>query len=149
MKLSEQNAQYTRTGFYPPRTYLLIDDLYIDRMEGVKRTLCRPEKHPDPVLKPEFDWEGDCILPVHAFLYDEEENLFKLWYWTHDPKANRPELRFPYRRAYAVSEDAVHWERPNLGLVEWNGSRKNSFISVPEQAVQGNGNDPQVSDKSG
>ena len=34
MRPSEQKTQYTRTGFYPPRTYLLIDDLYIERKEG-------------------------------------------------------------------------------------------------------------------
>jgi hypothetical protein len=27
---------------------------------------------------------------------------------------------------YAVSEDGLHWEKPNLGLVEYNGSKENN-----------------------
>jgi len=31
---------------------------------------------------------------------------------------------------YAVSEDGIHWEKPNLGLIDYNGSRNNNLIGL-------------------
>jgi len=33
---------------------------------------------------------------------------------------------------YATSTDGTHWEKPNLGLVEYNGSKQNNIIEFPE-----------------
>src|SRR5438093_2676408 len=52
----------------------------------------------------------------------------RMWYQargTHDPKTNRQR-----RLCYAVSRDGVHWEKPNLGLVEYNGSTQNNIIDL-------------------
>jgi len=35
------------------------------------------------------------------------------------------------RICYATSRDGVHWERPNLGLVSYNGNRDNNLIDLP------------------
>ncbi|MAG37564.1 MAG: hypothetical protein CL878_15110 [Dehalococcoidia bacterium] len=37
-----------------------------------------------------------------------------------------------YRACYAISRDGVHWVRPALGLVEYNGSRANNLIDFRE-----------------
>ena len=29
---------------------------------------------------------------------------------------------------YAESKDGIHWEKPNLGLVDWEGSKDNNII---------------------
>ena len=96
---------------YPPRTHLLIDDLHVERQEGVEPVLCNPVKEPGPVLKPEKPWEGSSVNLNSGFLYDEEEEVFKLWYAAHAPDAY-PELGSPRRAAYAVSADCRDWERP-------------------------------------
>jgi len=36
------------------------------------------------------------------------------------------------RACYAVSRDGVHWEKPNLGLVEYNGSKENNIVDLLE-----------------
>jgi hypothetical protein len=115
---------------YQARTYLLIDDLHIERQEGVEPVLCDPVKAPDPVLKPEKPWEGSSVNLNSGFLYDEEEEAFKLWYSAHDPDAY-PELRSPHRAAYAVSADCRDWKRPNLGLTEWGGNTDNNLTRIP------------------
>jgi len=33
---------------------------------------------------------------------------------------------------YATSKDGVNWEKPNLGLVEFNGSKANNIVDFPE-----------------
>ena len=60
-------------------------------------------------------------------LYDEESREFKMWYGTYlSDKAAPSGLR--YRVCYATSKDGIHWVRPDLGEVEWEGSRKNNLI---------------------
>src|SRR5205823_11299066 len=31
---------------------------------------------------------------------------------------------------YAVSDDGIHWEKPNLGLVDYNGSKNNNLVQT-------------------
>ncbi len=32
---------------------------------------------------------------------------------------------------YVTSDDGIHWEKPNLGLVEYRGSRHNNIVDLP------------------
>ena len=41
------------------------------------------------------------------------------------------------RVAYAESEDGVHWVRPNLGLVEYHGSRDNNLVLIDNPRAHG------------
>ena len=86
MSADEWNGKYVQTGFYPPVTYLLMDDLFIARKEGVHRVLCKPQKFPEPVVKQDKPWEGGThIWFQNGVLYDSEEKVFKLWYYCPDP----------------------------------------------------------------
>ena len=35
-----------------------------------------------------------------------------------------------YTIGYATSDDGVFWERPNLGLIEYEGSRDNNLVML-------------------
>ncbi|MDB6169288.1 MAG: hypothetical protein JWM88_2152 [Verrucomicrobia bacterium] len=37
--------------------------------------------------------------------------------------------------AYATSKDGVHWEKPELNLVEFNGSKRNNIVDFPVAAL--------------
>ncbi len=128
------HEQHVETGFYPPVTYLLIDDLYITRMQGVHRVLNRPQRVDQPVLQRDQPWEVGThmwFLPGSSF-YDPDEKLFKLYYLAQDPgfKKAHPELKWDYHVAYAVSSDCRNWQKPELGLVEWRGSKANNLIAM-------------------
>ena len=60
-------------------------------------------------------------------LFDEETDEFKMWYMTSqvDPKAH---AGIQYKVSYAVSDNGYQWTKPNLGLVEWEGSRENNML---------------------
>ena len=123
---------------------LFIDDRVVESTVAVSRVLNRPVKHPGgPVLRPERKWEGN-FAAVSSVIYDPEDALFKMWYVPSLITAGRPPgpleeyeslLRASnYREdldlsCYAVSRDGVHWERPDLGLVEFEGSTRNNIIS--------------------
>ena len=54
-------------------------------------------------------------------MYDDDERLFKMGYEC----ANYP-WSFNHI-AYATSADGIHWERPNLGIVDFRGSTENNL----------------------
>ena len=41
-----------------------------------------------------------------------------------------PGMAGPRRLCYAVSRDGVNWEKPKLGLVEYNGSKENNIVDI-------------------
>jgi len=101
---------------------LLDDDHLVAAADGIEYVLPKPEKHGEnPVFRPQSDWEG--TLGYVAAMYDPEEELFKTWY------QSRCEDGIP-RSCYAVSTDGVHWDKPELGLHEFAGSRANNICYV-------------------
>ena len=107
-------------------TQVFVDDFLIESMEGVTRTLQTPIKaRGNPVLEAERPWEGGLALGGGTVLFDEEQQLFKMWY-NALPNQDRP--RIDESLCYAISQDGVSWERPNLGLVEFRGSRANNIL---------------------
>ena len=56
---------------------------------------------------------------------------FRMWYTGHD-KDNRRLV------CYAVSRDGVEWKKPNLGLVEYNGSRDNNLVLSDAKGLRKN-----------
>ena len=69
-------------------------------------------------------------MPV--VLYSQERDLFQMWYMQgfYAP----PEPRY---LCYAENKDGIHWEKPNLGLVEYNGLKDNNNIIWSRRIHQG------------
>ena len=123
---SASNAAPIRVG---PRRQLFIDDSIVGSIESLTRVLHRPQKHPgNPVLTGTEPWEKWAIaINGRAVLYDEETREFRMWYIAalRDPAAAAG-TRF--KGCYAVSRDGIHWTKPNLGQVQWEGSRDNNIL---------------------
>ena len=112
-------------------TQVLVDDFILERTEALQRRLNPLLKHPaNPVLSPRRPWEGRSTLPV-TVLFDDADRTFKMWYRCRD-ELSSPRRR-PDRWAYAVSSDGIAWEKPNLGLVSFAGSRRNNLVPHPRQ----------------
>ena len=113
---------------------LFPDDWVIEQMEGLKRTLHPVKKHPDnPLLKPQMPWEKPCILLFGTVMYDpdRDEDKFRMWYLCYTPRYNEDyTTRFEKtgRIAYATSSDGIRWVRPELGIYEYEGSKKNNIV---------------------
>lgn len=115
---------------------LFVDDYLIESTEGLRRTVHRWEKHPEnPVLPADKPWEngGNYILAYGGAIYDQDDGIFKMWYWTGTP---RPEKEGdPPRRevmCYATSPDGVYWQKPDLGIYVWAGSPENNIVMSSE-----------------
>ena len=119
---------------------LFIDEAPIASMKNVILTMNAPYQDHEPVFLPEAPWEYR-IHPYATVM--REGDIFRLWYLAYEwdppagvelPVAGTAEdarLFWKHTRGrlcYAESTDGVHWERPNLGLVEYRGSGDNNIL---------------------
>jgi len=114
-----------------------FDDQWLPFRDNLKITLKRPEKYSgNPVLT---HGEGlDSPDGYGVALYGtvlRENGRFRMWYlaWPHvNPKYNAESERPDYYRpiGYAESSDGIHWTKPNLGLVEFRGSKANNIVRI-------------------
>jgi hypothetical protein len=106
------------------RLELFVDDHLIGETKGdVHRQLMRPEPK-EVVFETGEPWEGNTSGYYTVF---QDGDLYRMIYrgWQHDAKmkASHKEVT-----CYAESKDGIHWKKPNLGLFEWNGSKKNNIV---------------------
>ncbi len=104
--------------------FLDLED--IQSLRGVVQSVCEAVKHPDNPLLPLGDiheWDSLRAVPWEGtVIYDDEEEMFKCWYGaTHVAATSFHAL------GYTFSEDGIHWEKPNLGLFDYNGNKDNNI----------------------
>ena len=127
---------------------LALDSRNFSSVENAELRLGAVEKSDhNPLFVEEFfadppkRWEArfDNVYP--SVIYDEHEGVFKCWYKSFildeasvkTPLALRPQTRYiggerEEGLLYATSSDGIHWEKPALGLIEFEGSRANNIV---------------------
>jgi len=127
--------------------YLLLDSRIIEETENVMLTVGTVHKDENnPLFKEDKPWEPRFDNPYCSVTYDEEEKIFKCWYsifiksggeddfpgeglasdkraWVKWTEGDRD-----FGVCYATSRDGIHWEKPELGLIDFNGSKKNNIV---------------------
>ena len=133
---------------------LFLDEHLLERVTGAVQVLNTPAKQSDPVIRGDRPWEGNAQV-LRAVLFDDREGVFKLWYDTSTHLSQRRAdgaidvgTVGDKRSCLAVSTDGLTWEKPALGLTEFEGSRDNNILP-PEggfHRLKGFFLDPQASD---
>ncbi len=117
---------------------LALDPEAFPSQTGTRQVLEQAQEHPDnPILRPRLgQWDGTRCKVYGTVLWDLQDKLFKMWYsgGTDTPDDVRRHDGASRHVGYAYSEDGVHWIRPDLGLIEFNGSRDNNLIILNAQA---------------
>lgn len=99
---------------------LLVDDALVAAKENVIRTYHPFTKHPgNPVMVADRPWEGQVAYLYGTVLPDDRKEGYRMWYHTWAGE---------YRNLYATSRDGVTWTKPDLGLVEFQGSKANNIF---------------------
>jgi len=113
---------------------MFIDDFIIAESENITRRLCPVDKHPEnPVVRPDRPWEGRLAVPQGSVIYDEQEKLFKMWYTTNvQSRGEGATFNKGKALAYATSEDGVHWDKPEMGIVIEDDRKTNQVIAPME-----------------
>jgi hypothetical protein len=93
----------------------------------------RLEMHPpvvrDVALNADQPWEnGGINLPNVV----RDGNRYRMWYRSDAGDPNNDSAAFS---CYAESDDGIHWTKPDLGIVEFQGSKHNN-IYYPTESFQ-------------
>lgn len=115
------------------QTFFAFDDHGIPFSHNLKVTLVQAEKHPyNPVLTrgPEGAPDAGHTILYGTVIHDGAK--FRMWYLAmiekEIVKGQAPGWWRPM--CYAESTDGVTWTKPELGLVEFNGNKKNNICLI-------------------
>jgi hypothetical protein len=100
------------------RRELFVDRFLIDRLENATLKLHEPQLAP-PMTEPADNLEYGTII--------KDGDLFRLY--TREGRGAKFDGDLPEVTRYCESRDGIHWTKPNLGLVEIDGSKDNNVIS--------------------
>lgn len=116
---------------------LAIDDQALQKRENLTLSLNKPEIRQPPVLTPE---SGNLSTPdsMASHFYGtvlHDQGKFRMWYYAVSLRAKPADfMQGPV--CYAESDDGIHWNKPNLGQVEINGSTNNNGVKLSDEMTQ-------------
>lgn len=117
-----------------PWRRLFLDAAVIERSEGLSRVFHTAKKLSDkPVLQRDEPWEGVSAI-IGPYVYGTvfwEGEVLRMWYQFLN-KGNHV--------GYAESRDGIHWTKPKLGIIAFEGSKTNNIVvSAFDPAATGGG----------
>ncbi len=125
--LRAEDSKPTNIG---SRLELFVDDALIDHQRNVTLQLHEPAIA-ETVMTWDFPWEGSNNGYITIF---KDDAKYRMYYravaGTGTPASGDGWIM---NGCYAESDDGIHWTRPNLGLVEFKGSKQNNIIWPSEK----------------
>jgi len=95
-------------------------------MSRLTRCLHPFEKHArNPVFQAQLPWEEGWADPfMSTVVYDRDQSCFRMWYRC----GPRHSLK-----GYAVSEDGIHWQRPDVATSPWQQFERHNLLGFEGQ----------------
>ena len=120
------------------RRQVFIDHRFLESSQGVRLRVHPPRKTGEMTIAQEHPWESRRVGLYGTVLKVGE--TYHMWYESlanfdrdeeghHTLKLERDRSDWRRYMCYARSRDGMTWEKPNLGLVEFDGSRKNNIVA--------------------
>jgi hypothetical protein len=104
---------------------VFIDKAFLAESRDVELVIHPPRKSGEMSVKPEGAWERGGIGPYSSVLW--ADGTYHMWYHAMDTVQwdtghGRGSI------CYARSKDGIHWEKPDVGLIEYEGDPKNNIV---------------------
>ncbi len=101
----------------------LVDNYLVADSRGLRQVFHPARKlTSEPIFSPDRPYEGHAVLLENSARYNPEKKRYELTYGNINYDQNR-------YRMLAVSRDLLTWEKPDLGKVEFDGSRANNILA--------------------
>ncbi len=110
---------------------LFVDKSLVESYRGDIQFRIQSPQPKEFVMVFDQPWEGNASAFQTIF---KDDSIFKMYYRgaafdiREGEKGKEVTPSHPHVICYAESKDGIHWERPNLGLFEFNGSKKNNIV---------------------
>lgn len=104
------------------RVEMFVDDWLIASRANVTLQFTQPQKR-EVVFTMQEPWEDACASYFCVF---QDEGLVRMFYRGYLSQGN--DANSGQMTCYAESTDGIHFTRPRLGVVEWNGSAANNVV---------------------
>jgi len=98
---------------------LFVDNAIIASSTGIRLTMNPPRKTGEKCIVADRPWEGHRVCAYNSVA--EDGGIYKMWYDAIASDGSR-------WLCYATSTDGVRWDKPSLGIVEFNGSKDNNIV---------------------
>lgn len=102
--------------------HVFIDDFLIDKEQGADFHV-NPPTNIELVMTADEPWERGGITSYGNVFYDPAIKKYRMYYVPVNM-----DIEPIWNTCLALSDDGVHWEKPELGAVEWNGSKANNIV---------------------
>ncbi len=109
------------------RRELFVDDYLVERLAGqAQLRLHRPAPR-EVSLVADQPWEGNACGYMTVF---QDGNLYRMYYRGSHVVYTKNGYRETHREVccYAESTDGIRWTKPDLGLFDFDGSKKNNIV---------------------
>ena len=107
------------------RLELFVDHHVVDRTTGGVELYVHRPKPEEVVLVTGKPWEGNTSAYYTLF---QDGDLYRMYYRGSNFDQSTKKVTHDEVTCYAESRDGIHWTRPELGLYEFNGSKKNNIV---------------------
>lgn len=101
---------------------------------GLSIDLVTPKKHHTPVVRKGEDGSADSVQVGYYGSVIELDGEYRMWYLGGGSRDAPWIKNFPgwhmEHVCYATSRDGITWSKPDLGLVEYGGSRHNNLVDL-------------------
>ena len=104
------------------RKQLFIDHRFIESKENISLVVNPPVKRQEAVIRSDKPWDAFRLI---WFSVGEDEGGYKMWYQAYDSDQWGGGTS---RMCYATSSDLLTWEKPNLGIIDYQGSKENNIL---------------------
>lgn len=110
------------------RRELFVDEFLLDRIAGLEFKLHLPTPR-EIVLDYTHNSPWDGTTSGYPTIFRDGEIIRMYYMAVNVISANGKDIvPRPIVACYAESTDGVHWKRPTLGLIEYEGSRENNIV---------------------
>jgi hypothetical protein len=102
-----------------------VDDFLVDAMAGGARLQLHKPQAQEVVLVTDKPWEGNTCAYYTIF---QDGDLYRMYYRGSHAEAVGGKPTHRQVTCYAESKDGIHWTKPSLGLVDFEGSTENNIV---------------------
>jgi hypothetical protein len=110
---------------------LFLDDLFFESNSGIELKMHKPRAE-EVIFQRDKPWETRS-LDTPCIVRDGD--LYRMWYRA-DQGSRSDRMESGSWLCYAESKDCINWDKPNLGLVEYEGSSANNIV-FPAEGIGG------------